>query len=278
MGDEYKGITKKLLISPRTIDDKTVKDGLEAVSLLNEREQYYVVGGIATQSYLPTSCRRETSDIDLCLLRPLTYHSFKEMVYPLAEFLQDKGYSIGQRKGSRAFTLTYVSSDGNRLAIEAPKRNRANIDKHEHRLQREFDNSRKKILEGRDSTYRVTSPEDIAIPKLVRLINSWKRDSYLGGFLPSELGNLTDEEVSLRLKKINELREEAMTNPGDLELAQRVRFVSDLYDIRILSELTGFNEGYWREAENDWKAIGENPKFRKRILSVVLPNFNELDR
>ena len=86
-----RGVTSKLLISPKTVDDPFVKDGLEAVSLL-DNEPYFVVGGIATQGYLPSACRRSTSDIDLCLTRPLGYKSFKEMMAPVFEYLHDKGY------------------------------------------------------------------------------------------------------------------------------------------------------------------------------------------
>ncbi|MBI2628894.1 hypothetical protein HYW74_02330 [Candidatus Pacearchaeota archaeon] len=270
------GVTRKFLISPRTVDDPMVKDGLEAVSLLNETEPYYLVGGIATQSYLPTRCRRETSDIDLCLVKPLSYHTFKDMISPLEGFLQDKGYSVDTRKGSRAFSLNFISPDHRSLTIEAPKRNINNIEKHRRRLEREFENSRTKIIEGRDGSYRVTAPEDIAVPKLVRVMNTLVRSPYLGGSLPVELEPLSDEDIERKLYKISELRAEAMHNPGDIQLAERVRFVSDLYDIRILSELTGFNEAYWREAEKDWDSIGNEPKIRNRVLRVMLPTFKEV--
>lgn len=265
------GVTKKLLISPRTLDDPMVKDGLEAVALLNETEPYFVVGGVATQSYLPTRCRRETSDIDLCLARPLNYHTFKNMTSPLSEFLQDYGYKVDTKKGSRAFSLYFVSSEGNSLAIEAPKKNTANIENNRKMLERELKNSRTKVIEGRENVYRVVAPEDIAVPKLVRVINTLIRSPYLGGSLPKELESLSDEEIERKLEKINELRAEAMHNPGDIKLAERVRFVSDLYDIRILSELTGFNQTYLSEAEKDWDTIGREPKLRKRILKAIFP-------
>jgi hypothetical protein len=269
-----KGIVKKLLISPRTIDDSMVRDGLEAVSLLDS-EPYYVVGGIATQSYLPSVCRRETSDIDLCLVKPLSYNSFKEMMAPVAEYLQDNNYSIDTRKGSRAFSLYFIAEDGKSLTIDAPKRNIANIEKHKKRLEREFENARKKIVEERDATYRVTAPEDIAVPKFVRVINTLIRSPYLAGSLPPELEPLSDEDIGFKLGKINRLREEAMHNPGDIQLAERLRFVSDLYDIRLLSEITGFNENYWIKAEADWDSTKNDLKLRERIIRVALPSFKK---
>ena len=36
----------KFMFKPKTFDDKPVKDSLEAVSLLNGIEPYYLVGGI----------------------------------------------------------------------------------------------------------------------------------------------------------------------------------------------------------------------------------------
>ena len=72
---------RKLNYLARTIDDDIIKDGLCAVSVLSDdpesRNKYFVVGGVATQSYLPSSCRRPTSDIDLAVLRPLNYAEFK---------------------------------------------------------------------------------------------------------------------------------------------------------------------------------------------------------
>ena len=51
-------IIRKLNFLPRTLDESIVIDGLEAVSFL--KEPCYLVVGIATQSYLPTTCRRPT--------------------------------------------------------------------------------------------------------------------------------------------------------------------------------------------------------------------------
>ena len=189
-----------------------------------------------------------------------------------SEYLRDRGYKVETRKGSRAFSLN-VSSAEDRLTIEAPKRNQKNVESHLLRLEREFDNSRKKVIEGRNSTYQVVSAEDIVLPKLVRTIGALERSPYLGGSLPAELEPLSDEWIAKRLKKIGDLREEAMYKPGDIDLAQQVRLVSDVYDMRVLAEIVGLNESYWNKAEKDWDVIQRNPKLKERILGVILPDF-----
>ena len=115
--------------------------------------------------------------------------------------------------------------------------------------------------------------EDIVLPKLVRTIGALERSPYLGGSLPAELEPLSDEWIAKRLKKIGDLREEAMYKPGDIDLAQQVRLVSDVYDMRVLAEIVGLNESYWNKAEKDWDVIQRNPKLKERILGVILPDF-----
>ena len=190
-----RGVTKKFLIEPKTIDSPIVKDGLEAVSILNNIESYFIVGGVATQSYLPSSCRRDTADIDLCLLRPLSFPEFREMVVPLEEFLHDLGYISEVKKGSRACTLTYTSPGQGSVSIEAPRRNYNNIGRNMKRLKREYENSRKKIVEGKDVSIKVSSPEDIAIPKLVRSIHAIGRYPYLEGYIPSTIETLSEKII-----------------------------------------------------------------------------------
>ena len=64
-----------------------------------------------------------------------------------------------------------------------------------------------------------------------------------------------------------------MINPSDYELAEQLRFMSDLYDIRILSEITGFNQRYLTLAENEWGVFDESSEERKKIMKSILPNF-----
>src|SRR3989338_689568 len=101
---------RKLKFNPKILDEEIVRDSLEAVSRLEEKEPIYLIGGIATQSYLPTICRRPTSDIDYAIARPLSYPDFRIMIPPVSESLHDKGYSTEMKKGSRASCL-YVSNN-----------------------------------------------------------------------------------------------------------------------------------------------------------------------
>jgi hypothetical protein len=271
-----KGEVKKFDFNARTLDDPAVRDGLEAVSVLNELEPYFLVGGIASQSYLPTRCRRPTSDIDFAMVRPLSKPDFRGMVGPVEEYLKGVGYKtdLHINNRSRSFALSYSRpEEGERLCLEFVRRNRQSFDRHKKRLEREFNNCKKKIIEGRERTYRVTCPEDIAVPKLVRMINSLKRNPEFAYLVPPRREPLSDALVIERIDEINGMREEAMFNPGDPYLAERLRFISDIYDIRILSEITGFNEDYFTEAESDWRDIGTKIKLRNKIFTMALPEF-----
>lgn len=271
------GETRKFNFNARTLDDVIIKDGLEAVSVLNEKEPYFLVGGVASQSYLPTKCRRSTSDIDFAIVRPLSKPDFKQMIIPVTEHLHDIGYETSPRvhNRSRSYALYFFKPENFRgsSCLEFVRRNKQNFEKHKKRLEREFENSKMKIVEGRQVSYRVSSPEDIAVPKLVRVIDSLERNPNFIYFVPIQLKPLSEEEVEKRIRLINDVRAEAVANPGDPYLAEKLRFISDIYDIRILSELTGFNEKYFVRAEKDWYTICKNPKLRDRIFESLLPTF-----
>lgn len=265
-------ITRKLNFVPRTLDDCMVRDGLEAVSLLDNQ---YLVGGIATQSYLPTSCRRPTSDIDFSVVRPLQYRDFKSMIAPVREYLHDKEYTTETKKRSRAYSLDVSSPKGEGLCLEFARRNAQNFEKKRKHLEREFENANSKIIEGRESTYKVCRAEDIAIPKLVRSIGSLKRNPYFFSYIFEEFSPLTDEEIKRQLERISEIREEAMINLPNPELAEKLRFISDLYDVRILSEITGFNEKYLAEVGREWDTFNDYSEARERLVRAVLPKFSD---
>lgn len=272
-----KGKIRKFDLKAMTLDDGVVKDGLEAVSILNGIEPYFLVGGVASQSYLPTKCRRPTFDIDFALVRPLSKPDFRKMIVPIRECLSDRGYkTIPKTNRSRSFALYLSKSydeDENSLCLEFMRKNKTNFKKHRDRLEREYNNTKKKIIEGRKTTYRVSSPEDIAVPKLVRLINSVKRNpKFIQQILP-QLESLSDETIEKKKEMIDAIRSEAVLNPRDLYLAEKLRFVSDIYDIRMLSELTGFNPEYFTRAEQDWHDIEQNQELRERIFLATLPMF-----
>lgn len=269
------GEVRKFRFDPRTLDSEIIKDGLEAVETLEGREPYFLVGGIATQSYLPTRCRRPTADVDFAMVRPLSKPDFREMIKPVSENLKDRGYRVLEKIAgrSRSYALYIRDINSNDLCLEFVRRNEKNFGKHKERLEREYDHTRKKIIEGRSTTYRVCSPEDIAVPKLVRTINSLRRDPQFLNLIPPKLTSFSDEDVEKRVRIINTLREEATSNPGDPLIAERLRFTSDVYDIRMLAEVAGFNPDYFKQAEKDWYDIDSNPELRDKMLSIALPLF-----
>lgn len=243
------GEIKKLRFKPKTLDNTIVKDGLQAVSILNEKEPYYLVGGIATQSYLPSKCRRPTSDIDFSILRPLNYEDFKQVIAPVDEYLRDSGYKGEVRKGPRSYCLDIETLSGESICLEFARRNDNCFGRNKERLEREFHNANMKIVEGRDSRYRVAKPEDIAVPKLVRSVGALKRNSNLKEFIPrvAHIKPLSDDYIKEQLSAIEDLRNLSMENIQDSLLFDRLRFTSDIYDVRMLSETTGFNEDYWNK-------------------------------
>lgn len=269
-----KGEVRKFEIKPLTLDDTLTRDGLESISTLTSREPYYVVGGIAAQSYLPTSCRRPTSDIDLSIVRPLNYEDFKGIVKPVVEYLLDNHYSVQTKKHSRSFDLDVENKEGERLLIEFSRRNKKSFENSKKKLERELENSKRKIVEAGESTYVVATPEDIVVPKLARSVNSLVREPELKKLLPKEKINLSEEYIKVRLNLINRFREDAMISPGDLRLAEELRLISDIYDIRILSELAGINIDYFYESAKDWDALSGKIQEKDILFNFVLPKLN----
>ena len=85
----------KLKFEARTLDEDIVRDGLCALAALDNssvsRQMAFLVGGIATQSYLPSSCRRPTSDMDLAVRRSLTYSEFRNFAKEAATWKEVHG-------------------------------------------------------------------------------------------------------------------------------------------------------------------------------------------
>jgi hypothetical protein len=265
---------KKMVIKPKTLGDGLVGICLAEVRMLPA--SYCVVGGIATQSYIPWNYRRPTSDIDLLVPKALNYEEFRKMISPIASYFQDNGYAVATKKMSRAYAMELTDKNGESIIVEVARRNEKNFEKHQKRLERELKNARKKIIEGKNLTYFVAAPEDIILPKLVRCIGSLKRDSGLSKLVPMELKGVSAEDAERRLRYINSLREEATYSPADAVLAERLRFVSDLYDMRVLSEIAGLNPDYFKTASEDWDTIKDNTKERETIFSHILPDMGGL--
>src|SRR3989344_5848691 len=178
----------QLKFRPRTLDDDIIKEGLCAVgtleNFLQSKKMCFVVGGIATQSYFPTVFRRPTSDIDLAVLRPLNFEEFKDFASPAIEYLRDKRYDVKAKKGHLSHQILFSNEDeGTKAVIEFPRRNGDNYIKRQERLEREMENTRIKIIEDRSQAYRVSSPEDIIVPKLVRGVNSLSRNPDFCAFV-----------------------------------------------------------------------------------------------
>lgn len=273
----------KLIYKQRTLDDPAVRDGLSAVSTLDQarisKDLWFVVGGVATQSYLPSTCRRSTSDIDLAILRPLNYAEFKDFAKPVGEWLKDNKYNVEEKKGHNAYLLIYENPvlPGEKGVIEFARRNDQNLARISGRLEREMRNVRKKIVEGRKETYKVSSPEDIASPKMVRIVKTLANHEDFEAYLGDKSFPLTDEDVKKSLDSIESLREEAMLRigDGDLSLAAKLRFISDIYDIRILSEVAGFNERYLLESLSAWDALKQKTAQRDEAFQKLLPHLSD---
>lgn len=268
---------KKLSYLAKTIDDEIVKDGLCAVSALESALQtknlISVVGGMAVQSYLHREYRRPTSDIDILVGKPLNDKDFREFSKPLKEYLEDKGYILHNGKTSGAYKLIFYSpKTEDKIAVEFTRRNIKNFEKHKKHVERELENSRKKIVEDRLKTYTVISPEDLVLPKLMRSINTIKRREDLAKKI-SSYDSLIDGHSHKKLKDIQKLREEAMLDLGNVRISEELRFFSDLYNIRVLSETIGYNEDYLNLASKDWETLKENVP-QKQLLLTILPKLN----
>jgi hypothetical protein len=273
---------EKIHFEPKTLDSELVKEGLCAVSSLSEnsfsKDQYFVVGGTATQSYLPSEYRRATSDIDLAILKPLGYADFKIFSKTAVDYLQSKGYEVTLEKGQNTYHLIYHNKEDNSnfpdaCVIEFARRGTNYIKRNETRLEREFENSRNKPILGRGLIYRVSSPEDIIIPKIVREVGSLQRNpSFKGNLI--KISNSSLENFEKYLKIIKALREEVTVHPGDPIASEKLRFFSDSLDVRMLYQVTGVNESYFNQVSEDWQKINEKSQERDTIFSYLLPQIN----
>jgi len=273
----------KLDYSPKTLDDKIVRDGSCAVGTLSDNSfskgLYFVVGGIATQSYLPSNCRRPTLDLDLAILANLSYSDFKNSFSKtVCEYLCDKGYEVKTRKARRSFCIDFKDDKSNLFFIEFARNSQKTFDGKKEILKREQTNAKSKIIEGTTQNYIVASPEDIIVPKLVRSVNSLRRNPDFEKYI-RKMETISEEDIKNNLKKIEDLRIEAIMSPGDIRDAEILRFVSDLYDMRLLSELAGVNKGYFKESACDWMTLTDptSKKAKDIIAKSVLPDELFLD-
>lgn len=270
---------RKAYFEPKTLGDVEMKDGVTAVSYLSEnpssRDSYFVVGGVATQSCLPEPYRRGTSDIDLALIVPLGFKEFKEFSKPSVDYLASKGYEVDLRKGQSSYQVIYSKKERDSnipraFLIEFARRSKEYISNRSKRLEREISNARDKIIDGTDLTFRVSSPEDIIIPKIVRGIGSLDRNPNFEEYLSLFRGQ-ESKKINRNLKIIKGLRDEVVLNPGNPSSCEKLRFVADSFDIRALSQITGVNPGYFGIAMNDWSKMTTPSKERDTLRSILLP-------
>lgn len=270
---------RKAYFEPKTLGNKEMKDGITAVSFLSEnnfsKDAYFVVGGVATQSYLPEQYRRKTSDIDLALTVPLGFTDFKKFSKSAVEYLVSKGYNIELRKGQNTYQVIYSKKEKNSkiphaFLIEFARRGKEYILRESKRLEREILNARKKTIEGTNLAFRVSSPEDIVVPKLVRGVGSLSRHPEFWKYLPLFDGQ-GFKMIDKNLKMIGELRDEVVLNPGDPYACEKLRFIADSFDIRALSQTTGINQNYFETAINDWSKMRTYPQEKETLCSILLP-------
>lgn len=259
---------RKLKVNTNELSSILVGEGLKSISLLTDKEPYYLVGGVATQSYVPAFCRRPTSDIDISLVKPLNYDDFRKISEPMINYLFDKGYKINWKKHSRTFSLHIENKEGEKLLIDSSRRNQKSFEKSNKRLERELKNSRKKSIGVAMAECYVCAPEDIFVPKLVRCISSLYRNPSFKQILPKNT-EFSPEAVEKRLKSIKDLREYAMLSPGDLETAERLRFTSDIYDMSLLYDLSKIRKRYLKEVMNDWHTLSEKILERDYLLDFI---------
>jgi hypothetical protein len=143
-------------------------------------------------------------------------------------------------------------------------------------LERELINAKRKIIEERNATYSVAAPEDIVIPKLVRSINSLIRHPEFREYIPQSELSLSDEYIAERLDFINHLREVCMDSIQDLELFEKLKFISDIFDIRVLSEIAGINTNYFEKSSDDWRVLRDNSHQKEILSNFILPKLNNL--
>ncbi len=271
-------VMKKLTFEAHTLDEPIVQHGLCAVGTLEDRaesrDMSFVVGGVATQSYLPSSCRRPTVDIDLAVLRSFSLGDFKRFVSPVTDYLGDNSYDWDIKKAHNSYQIIY-SRDEDAAVIEFARRSSHNIQENLDRLNTELARSRNKIVEGHDGTYRVASPEDIVTPKLVRTVNSLGRNFDFMKDVTDSYFPLTSDGVKKKLREINGLRQEATIGLGDVSIAERLRIVSDMYDIRVLSALAGYNESSLLESMNNWNTLRTHPEECALVFNHLLPRFSQ---
>lgn len=265
-------VGKKEII-PRTLESSIMKSGVSAISQLENFEHskdiYFIVGGVAVQSYLPRDHYRPTADIDVCLARPLNNRTeFKEFAKPCIEYLQDHGFELSYKKASQNFKI--IATDPKTDAfmfLEFVRRNERKYKQIEKRIERELEYSRKKTIGSH--IIRVTAPEDVALPKIVRGTNSLIRNPEF----KKTINSLYNSDLSLQELLHYSIKERANASAVDSDLIsnEKSRLIADCYDITCLSRFTGFNEEYLTSSASQWDESLSKDEWKFLARSMNLP-------
>ena len=65
-----------------------------------------------------------------------------------------------------------------------------------------------------------------------------------------------------------------MDNPLNLILFDQLKFISDIFDIRVLSEVAGINVKYFEASKRDWNALSGNIPELDILFNLTLPKLN----
>ena len=263
----------KSLYSTRTLDDEIAKDALSAISKLERsslsRNCYALTGGFGVQSYLPTSCRRPSEDIDLIIGVPLDFKSFALFIKPVKEHLIDEGYKVKSKLVKFGYNLFVVDDDKSEgMVIEFLRINQNSFNNMRHILERELRNCKRKTVEGKSDVFSVLSPEDLIAPKLLRVMGTLKKYPDLVTDLAYFRNLGGDRGLKEKLTYVKNLRD--LDKPNSF-FREKMKFFSDVFDIRILYEVAGFNMDYLKKAIGDWNLYGTKSTEFMTVTSNILP-------
>src|SRR3989344_4076688 len=255
-------------LSLRILDSPIVKDGIKAISKLEgysvSAGHYLVVGGMAVQSYLPTFCRRPTADIDLVVDRRLSNErEFRNFAKPVFEYLKDNGLKVEEVPNHNWELLVKPKKHRNEyLPDDAILLSFPNISEEDYL-------KKKVIIEKELRKYRVVSPEFIVIPKMARLGKVLMRNYKLKPLIVPYTTELTKEKIWDTIKnKVSDIKLSTLEK----------RIICDAYDIRVLSEQTGFNEEDVKDAITSWpERLDLKSVLKNREIFSLLPKIKGLD-
>lgn len=277
---------RKFEYAVRTIDDEIVRDGLSAISKLDinpsTRDIYAVRGGVAVQSYLPTTCRRPTTDIDTIVGDPLKKKSdFIKFVKPVVEYLQDNRFIVNYPSKESRSWLVYATlnadSSNDEILLSFSRDSEGSYNSKRNRRERELENARIKTVEEREEVYRVLSTEDIITQKFQRLSEILKDHPDIIKSLSKYMGKISDELIRETMNRLRDIREKLLKDPDNRKLDSTGRAICDAYDIRILFEISGINEQYLVDTFPLWP-FDHIPKEVKKELIPLIPGVEGLER